>query len=656
MADVTELSAAFLGPLAENSELFEELLVSYVRDHVYWRRNFHPEDEPAIAADARYDPHFRAFESRMRHTLHRLSGRLKRSVPFFSPRYVGHMASDLLLPALLGKIITTLYNPNNVSQEASGETVDMELEVGLDLARMLGYSCGTTGTCAWGHLTSGGSVADYESLWIALTTRLYVPALATALTELEIGADVPILDDIRRMDPWEQVNLSTSGVLEARRLAIETARKEGGYAMAARLMRLVDGYRYDSQGLDGFLTTYGLNAPVILVPESAHYSWTKAVKLLGLGTSRLEKIPVDGKMRMSPLELRGHLRHYADAKRPVIAVVGVLGTTEYGTIDPVHEIVSAREESREYGLDFSIHIDGAWGGYLASVFRERDGDLRSFEEVRADFNHFPSREVYATFEALAETDSVTIDPHKLGFVPYPAGAVIVRNRDTALLLSQAAAYVFDSPECAPTTADDSTLRQLGRFVLEGSKPGSAAAAAWVTHQVLPMHHDGFGRLVATTIRNGEAFYDLLDTLRQNVKGIAHIELPFEPDTNLVCLALNPVGNRSISEANRFTREVFDALRFGPDQPLQVRHFFGSYTSVTHSTMPRSHAEKLFEALDLDISGFHSEESTVEGGADHLFVLRHTLMNPWLLESPGNGSYVERYIEYLSRMICVVAAR
>src|SRR5690606_6865361 len=92
------LHACFLGPYGENDTLLEKLVVEFLRDHVYWRRNFHPEDPPAIPTNAAQQPQYQAFEARLRRELHALSAALKRSVPFHSPRYMGHMVSDLLLP------------------------------------------------------------------------------------------------------------------------------------------------------------------------------------------------------------------------------------------------------------------------------------------------------------------------------------------------------------------------------------------------------------------------------------------------------------------------------------------------------------------------------------------------------------------------------
>src|SRR5690606_22567021 len=108
--DTSALYPHFLGPYGENNALLESLIVEFLRDHVYWRRNLHPEDPPVIPTGASRSPAFLAVEARMRQELHQLSAALKRSVPFHSPRYLGHMVSDLLLPGLAAQILTLPYN------------------------------------------------------------------------------------------------------------------------------------------------------------------------------------------------------------------------------------------------------------------------------------------------------------------------------------------------------------------------------------------------------------------------------------------------------------------------------------------------------------------------------------------------------------------
>src|SRR5690606_39351223 len=119
---------------------------------------------------------------------------------------------------------------------------------------------------------------------------------------------------------------------------------------------------------------------------------------------------------------------------------------------------------------------------------------RSWRDARAQSggDAWPQQDVYEALTALRHTDSVTIDPHKLGFVPYPAGAVSFRDPRVRDLVAADAPYVFHPG--APET------QFIGRFILEGSKPGAAAAGVWMSHKVLPLDASGYGRLIAESAR------------------------------------------------------------------------------------------------------------------------------------------------------------
>ena len=54
----TDLSALFLGPKGENADVFERLLLEAFRDHVFWRRNFHPEDGFSIQESDKRAPEY----------------------------------------------------------------------------------------------------------------------------------------------------------------------------------------------------------------------------------------------------------------------------------------------------------------------------------------------------------------------------------------------------------------------------------------------------------------------------------------------------------------------------------------------------------------------------------------------------------------------
>lgn len=628
------LDACFLGPYGENDTLLEKLLVEFLRDHVYWRRNFHPEDPPAIATSAARHPDYLAFESRMRRELHQLSAALKKSVPFHSPRYIGHMASDLLLPGLAAQMLTLPYNPNNVSEDAAPVTVDLEVQAGLQLARMLGYPHDPARhDCAFGHLTSGGTVANYQALRLALALKAFPVALR--------AARVP--DLILPEDDWSAFNLSPAASID---LLEQWQRWLATLASPVRAQwrAWVEAERIEHRGLAGFFAAHPqLRVPRVLAPITAHYSWSKGVKLLGLGRESLELLPTRD-MRLDADALAERLQRLARAREPVLLCVAVLGGTEYGTIDPVHEVLEAREGSRAQGLDFAVHVDAAWGGYLATVFRREDGSLRPREEVAADYMHFPTPEVHAAFAALGGTDSVTVDPHKLGYLPYGAGAFICRDHRAMALLAERADYVFHGATPADYLA---RYRNLGQYIPEGSKPGAAAAAVYVTHKVLPLDHAHFGRLPRATLQAAEAFHARARRFADEMAGRVHLLVPFAPDSNLVCLALNPHGNRDAATANTFVRALHDELRCDVHQPLQVKEFFGSVTTLRPDVLGQAQTRRILDALGLD-------PFTLDGSEDSLLILRHTLMNPYLIDHENGISYIDRYFDYLGRRLRALA--
>ena len=628
----------FLGPYGENDALLEKLVVEFLRDHVYWRRNFHPEDPPAIPTGAASEPAFRDFEARMRRELHALSASLKRSVPFHSPRYIGHMVSDLLLPGMLAQFLTLPYNPNNVSLDAAPVTIDLELKAGLQLARMLGYvDDPTRPDCAFGHLTSGGTLANFQSLRLALALKAFPVAMRAVSPP---GLDVP-------EDDWAAFNLTASaGVDLLERWTAWLAHCPTAQRRQWR-QRLV-AERLETLGLADFLAKHPqLRSPRVLAPVTAHYSWSKGMKLMGLGRAQLELVPERG-MRTDTGALEGMLARCERERQPVLMVVGVMGSTEFGTIDPIHDLVAARERWAARGLGFSVHVDAAWGGYLATLFREADGRLRALADMREEYRDFPAPEVHAAVAALGQADSITVDPHKLGYIPYGAGAFLCRDQRAMVLLAEDADYVF-----TPGQDGDyfQRFRQLGRYIPEGSKPGAAAAAVYVTHRVLPLDHENFGQLPRESILATEAFRTGATRFAARLRDRVTCRIPFEPDSNLICLALNPAGNRDVATMNRFVRSLHQDLCYDPRQPLQSREFFGSMTTLRPEVLGEQETLQILEQLGLD-------PATLDAGGDdddRLVILRHTLMNPFLLDT-GNGiSYLEMYFEHLERKAMALLA-
>lgn len=366
------------------------------------------------------------------------------------------------------------------------------------------------------------------------------------------------------------------------------------------------------------------------------------MKLLGLGRDQLHLVPERG-MRIDIDAFAEQLADCAARRQPVLLAVGVLGGTEFGTIDPLHRMLEARAAAQRSGLGFSLHVDAAWGGYLATLFRNEDGSLRALAQMQEDFRDFPHPDVHAAFAALGDVDSVTVDPHKLGFIPYGAGAFVCRDQRAMALLAEDADYVFEGDG----DGDFFTrYRQLGRYIPEGSKSGAAAAAVYVTHKVLPLDHGHFGAILGESIRCTEAFRTAAARFAARLGTRIRCSIPFDPDSNLVCLALNPVGNRDVARANAFVRGLHRALRADPTRPLQEREFFGSMTTLDAHRLGAGDMHALLAGLDIDPATMDADGED----SDRVVILRHTLMNPFLVDSENGISYIELYFDFLGREV------
>lgn len=642
MSNTNDLAPYFLGAYAENNTVFESIWLEFYRDHVYWRRSFHPEDEPPIKADIQFQPQYLQGIAKTKQSLHKLSAKLKQSVPFYHPRYIGHMSSELLMPGLLAQMITTLYNPNNVSTEAAPITVKLELEYGDKLANMFGFNTNPEHfPCAFGHLTSGGTVANYQGVWYAKSLKYYPLALQKGLSDFN-DLDVDLQGkSLAKCTQWQLFNLTFDQIVQLRN-DFFTSLQACSDNVRTAILQSVSEARLEHLGpIDFFAQHPGLKQPLLLVPTTAHYSWQKAAKILGLGTQQIVQVACDEKMRICTKELATLISHYAEQKQPILAVVGVLGTTEFGTIDPVADIVAIRQAVRAKGLEYFIHIDAAWGGYLAAMFRDEQNKFRDFTQLKNDFRYFPSETLYGAFESLGQVDTITIDPHKLGYIPFGCGAFVCRNKGARGFVIQDAPYVF--------SGDKYNLPepQLGQYIFEGSKPGAAAAAVSVAEEILPFNAQGLGRLPQQTIAATEYFYDRAQSLAKELAPHAYLSIPIEPDTNLICLAINPKGNVSVARMNKLMEGLYDKLKIDPSQPLQNRSFLASSTKIFRRYLSTAATLTLCQNLELDETSFVLDPQQAEQ-ANHLFVLRHTLMNPWLIGEHGN--YIDQYLVHLKELL------
>jgi glutamate/tyrosine decarboxylase-like PLP-dependent enzyme len=188
----------------------------------------------------------------------------------------------------------------------------------------------------------------------------------------------------------------------------------------------------------------------------AHYTHSRMCGVLGVpGTA----VAVDGAGRLDLGALDALL-----AGGGIGTVVATAGTTGLGAVDPVHEVLAI---ARAHGV--RVHVDAAYGGFFTLLAGRGDLGIDA-----------------APWQAIAQCDSVVVDPHKHGLQPYGCGAVLFADPDVGRF------YLHDSPYTYFTSDE----LHLGEISLECSRAGAAAAALWLTFQLLPPTPDGLGRVLA----------------------------------------------------------------------------------------------------------------------------------------------------------------
>lgn len=269
----------------------------------------------------------------------------------------------------------------------------------------------------------------------------------------------------------------------------------------------------------------------------AHYTHGRMCGVLGIkGTA----VGADGLGRIDLGELDALL-----AGGQIGTVVATAGTTGLGAIDPVHEVLAI---ARRHGV--RVHVDAAYGGFF-TLLAGQDG---------------PAGLDPAPWHAISGCDSVVVDPHKHGLQPYGCGAVLFADPGVGRF------YLHDSPYTYFTSGE----LHLGEISLECSRAGAAAAALWLTLQLLPPTPDGLGQVLAAGRRAALDWAALLQTS-------AILDLYQRPELDIVCY-LPASTPRTTSAIDAASAAILQAGLTDAQRPV-----FVSTLRVTAGALRRRHA-------------------------------------------------------------------
>jgi glutamate/tyrosine decarboxylase-like PLP-dependent enzyme len=417
-------------------------------------------------------------EERAAEVLEELGRRLRDNYPFFHPSYAGQMLKPPHPAAAAAYLMAMLINPNNHALDGGPATAALEREAVAALAAMFHYP-----DQFLGHLTSSGTIANLEALFVA--------------RELRPGA-------------------------------------------------------------------------AIAVGEEAHYTHERMCRLLGV---RSVRVPADQRGRIDLEALEHVLR-----TDTIGTVVLTAGTTALGAVDPIDQALALRER---YGV--RLHVDAAYGGFYAIPAWSGSSEVPA-----------------APYRAIAECDSVVVDPHKHGLQPYGCGCVLFRDPAVGRF------YQHDSPYTYFTSSE----LHLGEISLECSRAGAAAAALWTTLQLFPLTDSGLGAILAACRRAALS-------LARLVGDAESLRLYQEPELDIVTYFPWREG-MSGEGVDAASQRLFERA-MAADEPLYL-----SVARVTGPSLTRRHPD-------------------IETGDERVRVLRSVLMKP------EHEDYAAVIAERLSRL-------
>ncbi|KII75736.1 pyridoxal-dependent aspartate 1-decarboxylase PanP [Vibrio renipiscarius] len=389
------------------------------------------------------------------HTQHLLDTLVSHSVHTSAPSFIGHMTSALpyfLMP--LSKIMIAL-NQNLVKIETSKAFTPLERQV-LGMLHRLIYAQDSHFYQQWMHsanhslgaFCSGGTIANITALWVARNNAL---------------------------------------------------RAQGHFRGV------------EKEGLFKAMKHYGYEGLAILVSERGHYSLKKAADVLGLGQDGLVAVKTDVNNRICPEHLKLKIKELKEKNIKPFAVIGVAGTTETGSIDPLKAMATICQEE-----DCHFHVDAAWGGATL---------------MSNSYRHL--------LDGIELADSVTIDAHKQLYIPMGAGMVLFKDPSSMKSIEHHAQYILRKGS-----------KDLGSHTLEGSRSGMAMLVYAAMHII---SRPGYELLINQSIEKARYFADLIEQQDD-------FELVSEPELCLLTYRYLPVHVRqALTVASESKRSELNAL-------------------------------------------------------------------------------------------------
>ncbi len=395
----------------------------------------------------------------------------------------------------------------------------------------------------------------------------YMPHLHSASLMESIAAELIIAVFNQSMDSWDQSPAATE-------IEVETIRhlvKLYGFSEEGNGIFTSGGTQSNLMGLllarDHFcLSQFGLDLrndglPVdsrkmrIYCSEIAHFSIENSAHLLGLGSRSVVKVPVDSAQKMDVTALRSLIEQDMAMGKLPFCVVATEGTTDFGSIDPLLPI---RNICDQYGL--WLHTDAAYGSAL--IMTERYAER---------------------IKGIEQSDSVTIDFHKMFFLPISCSTLLVKKGIAFEPLEFHADYLNrkEDEEDGYINLVDKSIQTTRRF---------DAFKVWTSFQI--RGRDGWNQLVSQCIERAKYLAEQLDA-------DPNFELAVKPEISAVVFRVLPIQENDSIAPDTLNKNIHRQLLHYHGIVIGQTLFRGQvYLKCTllNPLLTKTHIDSLLELL------------------------------------------------------------
>ena len=228
-----------------------------------------------------------------------------------------------------------------------------------------------------------------------------------------------------------------------------------------------------------------------IISEDAHVSFKKCSRIIGLKEENLISIDTDNNGRMDISKLNNEINKCRSSGKKIFAIVGTLGTTITGSIDPLYDIGKICKNNNIW-----FHIDGSIGGIFA-ISKNSDQKINEINNLNM-------------------ANSITINPQKLLGITKTSSLLLVDDMNKLKKTFFTGLPYIDSTE---------EVLNRGELGVQGSRPAEIIKL-WLGLRFLG--EKGIKDVLTSSINKKLLFENILDKEKYNIySGTLHI-ISFEP--------------------------------------------------------------------------------------------------------------------------------